>query len=341
MLHTPHRGRRAIAGLTALAALAFAAPAAAAPFPTACKNTVNGNNSQIEVTRLDGVAPASVAAGAALTVTGINGVVKVPGSVLQSGYNLGLIKNGDKVTGTIKLVVEGTNTAQDRQTTPEIPYELTVVITDPDGVPQSGDETASDVEVPFAAPDMNWTAGPTSETIEFRVPEVTPISPTNGGMLLTATLPPPSPGGSGLTVRFGCNPGTVTGSNPGTASYVAASASFARSTVTGGTAPTPPGGGVSNAFSFGKVKLNTKKGTASLPVVVPGAGKLSLKRGKVVGRTANPSAAGTVRLAIKARGKAAKTLKRKGKVKVKVSVSYTPNGGTKLTKSKTITLKRK
>jgi Divergent InlB B-repeat domain/PKD domain len=108
---------------------------------------------------------------------------------------------------------------------------------------------------------------------------------------------------------------------------------------------TGQGGGPSNNFSFGKAKLNKKKGTAKLPVTVPNAGNLTLsgkgltpihkaKAGKAV-------RAGTTKLLVKAKGKAAKKLKRKGKLKVTAKVRFTPTGGTPNTESKTIKLVRK
>lgn len=90
----------------------------------------------------------------------------------------------------------------------------------------------------------------------------------------------------------------------------------------------------SNTFTFGKLKRNKKKGTAILPVNVPGPGILTLtgksvKHQRSVGATASQvaGAAGMVKLSIKAKAKAKKKLNRTGKVKVKISVAYTPTGG--------------
>jgi hypothetical protein len=105
----------------------------------------------------------------------------------------------------------------------------------------------------------------------------------------------------------------------------------------------------SNAFSFTKVKLNKKKGIATLAVDVPGAGKLALsgkgvkaqRTGRVAVASRTVSAAGIVKLPIKAKGKAKKTLTKTGKAKVKVTVAYTPTGdlpGDPKTKTKRIKL---
>ena len=98
----------------------------------------------------------------------------------------------------------------------------------------------------------------------------------------------------------------------------------------------------SNKFSFGKVKLNKKKGTAKLQVKVPGKGKVLLAgSGKVKGQKKKPKKKSKVTLTIKAKGKAAKALKKKGRAKIKVKVKFTPTGGDAKAKSKTIKLKRK
>ncbi len=110
--------------------------------------------------------------------------------------------------------------------------------------------------------------------------------------------------------------------------------------------PTTP----SNKFDFGGVKLDKAKGTATLSVDVPGPGTLSLSGKGVVGqrlaRHARVSAArkvgkaGTVKLTVKAKGKAKRKLNSTGKAKVKAKVTFTPTGGTAKTERKSITLKK-
>jgi hypothetical protein len=91
----------------------------------------------------------------------------------------------------------------------------------------------------------------------------------------------------------------------------------------------------SNAFSFGKLKRNTNAGTAVLKVNVPGPGKLELTgKGVKPQRQARASAlvsktvaaAGTVKLAIKPKSKVKKKLNDQGTAKVKVKITYTPDG---------------
>ena len=109
---------------------------------------------------------------------------------------------------------------------------------------------------------------------------------------------------------------------------------------------TPP----SNVFTFGKLKLNKKKGTATLAVTVPGPGELALG-GKDIKpqrplesarRSTKPvAAAGETTLTVKPKGKAKKKLKKKGKAKLKATVTFTPTGGSPNAQDKTIKLKRK
>jgi hypothetical protein len=90
----------------------------------------------------------------------------------------------------------------------------------------------------------------------------------------------------------------------------------------------------SNAFSFGKLKRNKRKGTATLAVNVPGPGTLSLTgkgvktqrtgAGAVVSKAV--AAAGTVRLRIAAKRGKKRKLENTGKVKVRFKVTYNPNG---------------
>lgn len=95
----------------------------------------------------------------------------------------------------------------------------------------------------------------------------------------------------------------------------------------------------SNAFQVGKPKLNPKNGTASLTATVPGPGKLALKGGgvKKLGKAAKR--AGKVKLVVKPAGKSIAALQDKGKAKVTVKVTFTPNGGDPRTRSIRLTLK--
>ncbi len=111
--------------------------------------------------------------------------------------------------------------------------------------------------------------------------------------------------------------------------------------------PAPPAPPVSNRFSFGKARLNKKKGTASLAVRVPGPGLLKSTVGRAASHRAGAStvnfvgAAGTVEIPIAASGKLEKKLERSSKVKVIVRVAFTPNGGAVAVQDRALTLVRR
>ena len=102
----------------------------------------------------------------------------------------------------------------------------------------------------------------------------------------------------------------------------------------------PPGGQPSNEFKFGKLKRNKDKGTAKLFVELPGAGELELGGRKVKARSKQVEAAGTATLAVKAKGGAKEKLADKGRVKVKLAVTFTPTGGAPNTETKKAKLKQ-
>jgi DNA-binding beta-propeller fold protein YncE len=97
---------------------------------------------------------------------------------------------------------------------------------------------------------------------------------------------------------------------------------------------------VNATVGFKKVTYNRKKGTAILRVAVTGAGRLDLY-GKGVTNVPRRKAAGTVKLIVRAGGKARIKLANTGKAKVKARISYTPEGGTAIKRFKTIVLKKK
>jgi hypothetical protein len=91
--------------------------------------------------------------------------------------------------------------------------------------------------------------------------------------------------------------------------------------------PVPPA--PSNDLTIGRPDRNKRKGTALLPIQVPGAGQVALARtDEVKGAEQRADAAGEVLLPLKPRGKAKRRLNRKGKAKVTVEVTFTPDGGT-------------
>jgi hypothetical protein len=96
----------------------------------------------------------------------------------------------------------------------------------------------------------------------------------------------------------------------------------------------------SNAFTVGKAKLNKKNGTAKITATVQGPGVLlvdaasrgaqavvSKKKGSTVRQVkVTAKAAGTYTLKVRAKGKAVKALKTNRKAKLKVGITFTPQG---------------
>jgi len=93
-------------------------------------------------------------------------------------------------------------------------------------------------------------------------------------------------------------------------------------------------------IGIGKPKLNRKRGTALLPVTVPGAGVLALKGAAVRSAQKRPQGARTLKVLIKARGKAKDRLARNGKVRVVARVEYKPEPGVPAKGRKAIVLKQ-
>lgn len=95
-----------------------------------------------------------------------------------------------------------------------------------------------------------------------------------------------------------------------------------------------------DALALGKTKLNMKKGTATISVDVPAAGRLALS-GKGIAPQSRNAEAGVSKLTVKAKGKAKSKLKKKEKLKVKIAVVFTPTGGQAVSETKSVTLKLK
>jgi hypothetical protein len=86
----------------------------------------------------------------------------------------------------------------------------------------------------------------------------------------------------------------------------------------------------SNDLTVGKVTRNKKKGTAQIPVTVPGPGGLTLngkgvKARTIAGARTSVASAGTFRLIVKPKGKVKKKLRSRHKAKVRVSITFSPS----------------
>lgn len=95
-------------------------------------------------------------------------------------------------------------------------------------------------------------------------------------------------------------------------------------------------------FGFGKVKArNLKRGRAWLLVKAKGRGRLIVFGKKIKKRGKTLRGAGQLALPIIAKGKAAKALRKKGRVKVGVRLAFIPSGGSKSNLSRTLALRKR
>jgi len=92
--------------------------------------------------------------------------------------------------------------------------------------------------------------------------------------------------------------------------------------------------GPDNAFKFGKLKRNAKKGTAKLFVNTPGPGTLVMTGKQIKRVTKKVSKAGSVALPLQAKGNGLRKLAKEGDVKLTPKVTFTPTGGSALTLTK-------
>lgn len=85
--------------------------------------------------------------------------------------------------------------------------------------------------------------------------------------------------------------------------------------------------GACAAISFGKPKVDVKKGTAKVIVQVSGAGLVKLTGKSIAAQTKQSKQAGEITLLLRPKGAAKKKLAKKGKLKVVAEVAFTPTSG--------------
>jgi len=116
---------------------------------------------------------------------------------------------------------------------------------------------------------------------------------------------------------------------------------------TGPTSPTGPTGPTTPepepeftpALTLGKVQK--KSGFALLTAKVNGGGIVTVSGAKVTKTTKKPKGASTLKLVVKAKPKMKRALRKKGRLVVGVTVSFSASEGGKVTKKRTITLVKK
>jgi hypothetical protein len=95
-----------------------------------------------------------------------------------------------------------------------------------------------------------------------------------------------------------------------------------------------------NSFALSRPKLNTRRGSAILTVIIPGPGKLLLKGAGIEKRAKSVRRVGKVTLTVNATGKTKRKLGRTGNATVTARVTYTPAGGDPKTRSTHFALRR-
>lgn len=106
-------------------------------------------------------------------------------------------------------------------------------------------------------------------------------------------------------------------------------------------APAPEPGKLESGLQLGSLQRNLKKGTALLTVDVGGAGTLTLSGKGVTKVTKAVQKLGFVKLPVKAKGSALRTLRRKGRVFVKVTVVFVQTGDNPATRTRSLRLELK
>jgi hypothetical protein len=96
---------------------------------------------------------------------------------------------------------------------------------------------------------------------------------------------------------------------------------------------------VNNSFTIGKPALNRKRGTASLPVTIPGAGAVAVEGAKPARRDA--SAAGKLVLRIAPTRSQRSQLAQKGALRLRLVVTFSPVGGVPNSSSVVVRLRKR
>jgi hypothetical protein len=99
-----------------------------------------------------------------------------------------------------------------------------------------------------------------------------------------------------------------------------------------------PGPAIDNSFSLGRPRLNRRLGTATLAVTVPGPGEVALWG--AVPQRRHAAGAETLRMRIVPRPAKRRLLKRRGSLRLQVSVIFEPAGGTASSRVLTVRLRR-
>lgn len=214
----------------------------------ACRNSLNFNLSQIDVTTSGSATPKPAVPSGPVTVSELSQTAAVPGSIFLTGYRVFLLQTGEnQIPADVVTQLAATNTTEGVQTSSTEQVTITSVITDPTpGNRNSGDETATDGSFTANYDNATFTAVadpvPAGSAVEVRQNTQYPLDPSpkgeeKGSLVIRAVI------NNTIPIQFACSPGTVAaGTNPdggeGTAVPIDTAPFFA-STDPGAVEPTP------------------------------------------------------------------------------------------------------
>ena len=95
--------------------------------------------------------------GQPITLSKTRTTVTIPSAFLLNGYEAGVLSNGQAIPTTVALVVAGSNTVEGTHSYPVVHSSPILTVHDPDGIPNSGDETADPLKVATSLPPTVWT----------------------------------------------------------------------------------------------------------------------------------------------------------------------------------------
>jgi hypothetical protein len=204
---------------------------------------------------------------------------------------------------------------------------------------------------PDPASDAYGFPGAFGDPARAPAPAVTITIPADGatytaGQVVDAAYSCSAPFGTAISACAGpVASGAAIDTSPGPHSFAVSAADGygAHASASASYTVTPP----SNQFALKLGKPNKKTGAETVTITVPGRGTVSgietSKRGRTSVRVARvrrtAQAAGRFTLTFKPSAKATAILRRRHKLKVTISVTYTPTGGTARTKTARTTLR--
>jgi hypothetical protein len=236
MMNTRKRRISVVAALGLLgASLAAFSPGGIAQAATvtttnACFSNATATYSDLNWALTGAAAVNPVTIGDPVTLTGGSVGVNIPATLLVAGYNLNLLTVGaNSIPTSVWVARQATNATagagQTQKGTSVVQVDTftitaTTTITDPDGTPGTGDETATPLAVNQPLPNMTVTSNGNPVKFSQAAPGSLPAFPA--GVVATGPVTPngslyasASVAGGVIRANFDCQPGTTIISPPG------------------------------------------------------------------------------------------------------------------------------